>query len=937
MRHCLLLASALCAVLAAGSLPASAAVQSDASVGGNLKGGLLPTGLMITPLVTPGSSYQRLVTGLRPDGTADANGAISSALSPDGKTLLVATAAYNDNFFTTTGTSITTPFLNPTTGQPTSKTTNSFQWVFVYDVSGPTPVQKQRIMLTSAFYGLVWDPSGTSFYVSGGQDDCVFIYKNQGGVFVPDAPFAVLGHAPNTGNVLNSTPQTAGISVSSDGTALYVANYNNDSVSVVSTATRTKISEITIPGPSNLGGDFPIWVTAHTGANRKTDKFYVSSIRDGQIYVFTASGQQKSIAVGGEPGKSLLSGDGTRLYVVNPNLDEVEQIDAATDTLTRVIDVRRPGYRYHGANPNSLALNANGSTLYVTIAGENAIGVIDVASGKLVGRIPTAWYPSSVQVSADGTQLYVTNMKTNTGPNPFNDPPPAVAAKNTTYRDDYDLANLKAGLETLPIPDAATLSYLSAIVDANNLFTTNHAVTPKMQYMRTKIKHVIFIQKENRTYDQILGDLPEGNGDPRLTLFPQPLTPNFHSLAMQFADLDNFYTAGDVSGDGWNWNFEGYSNDNNRQGTPSRYAGDDDLQSSIFGGIMVNGAVDVFGNHAVEDNAGTSDLRPGETGGYLWDAALRAGVSIRHYALYLAGPENYVRHANRVGARQGYAQYATLGNHTSPYFYQWDTNIPDEWRYEVWKDEFDQDVKNGTMPAFEFMCIMMDHTGSFTSNMAHLDSPELDVASNDHAIGQIVDAVSHSPYWASTAIFVVEDDSQNGSDHVDSHRSPGFVISPYTRHNSVVNTFYSTISVDRTMEDLLGMDHLGFNDANAASMDDVFATQPDLQPYNVLIPGALCKPPVSPTLVPACFDPSMRSRITRAVTPLHSGKWWGSHTKNLSFRRPDENDADDYNRLLWTGMVGDQIPYPEERSGQDLSQHRAALLQAVSTPVDSAR
>jgi YVTN family beta-propeller protein len=908
-----------CALFAWSSLglPASAAVQPS-----TLGAERLPTGLFITPLVAPGSSYQRLTTDLRSDGTADATGAITTALSPDQKTLLVLTSAYNANFFTTSGKPITAPILDPTTGKKTGKTTNTFQWVFVFDVSGRKPIQKQRIMLTSAFDGLAWDPSGKRFYASGGQDDQVFVYKNKGGVFKPDAPFVVLGHSPNTGNTYNSTPQAAGLNVSSDGKQLFVANYNNNSVSVVDTSTRAVISEITIPGKSDWGGDFPLWLTPHAGPSG-TDKIYVSSTRDGCIYVFTSS-RSKCITVGGEPGKSLLSADGSRLYVVNPNLDEVEQIDTASDTVTRAISVRRHNYRYYGANPNSLALDPLGRTLYVTIAGENAVGVIDIARGKLLGRIPTAWYPSSVTVV--GTRLFVTTMKSNTGANPFNDPPNRVADQNSTYRNDYDLANMKGGLETLPIPNRQTLSYLTSVVDANNFFDTNHGVTAKMQYLRTKITHVIFIQRENRTYDQVLGDLPEGNGDPDLTLFPHRLTPNIHALARRFVDLDNFYTAGDVSGDGWNWDFEGYSNDINRQGTPIRYAGDGNLQSPIFGGINKDGATDVFGDYAVEDNAGTSVIQPGVTGGYLWDSALRAGVNFRHDALYVVGPENLVRHADRVNAKQGSPQYKMLKGWTNPYFYQWDTRIPDEWRYEVWKDQFDKDVKNNTMPAFEFMCVMMDHTGDFNDNVAGLDTPQLDVASNDHAIGEIVDAVSHSPYWASTAIFIVEDDSQNGPDHVDSHRSPGIIISPYTQANSLVHTFYSTPNMDRTMEDLLGMDHLGFNDANAGSMDDVFSKQPNLKPYDVLIPGVLCKPPVDPTLVPDCQNPVMRSRITPTVTPLHDGQWWIKATKNLSFRHPDEIDSNFYNRLLWKGIKGESTPYPEDRIGLETSQNRAALL-----------
>lgn len=901
--------------------PAAAATAPFLAGGSNSR---LPDGQFITPLIAPGSSYQRLATGLRSDGTADANGAITSALSPDRKTLLVLTSAYNANFFTMDGQPITIPFLDPNTGKPTSKVTNTFQWIFVFDVSGRQPARMQRIAVTSAFDGLTWDPSGKRFYASGGQDDQVFIYKKSGGAFVPDAPFVVLAHGQNPGNVLNSNPQVGGVAVSADGKNLFVANYNNNSVSMVDTSTRAVVSEITIPGKSDWGGDYPIWVTPHAAPDGTTDKIYVSSTRDGCVYMFALSGAQKCIKVGGEPGKSILSGDGSRLYVVNPNLDQVEQIDTAQDTLTRALDVRRANYPYFGANPNSLALGAFGKTLFVTIAGENAIGVIDVGSWKLLGRIPTAWYPSSVAVV--GSRLFVTNMKTNTGPNPFNDPPQRVGERNTTFRNDYDLANLKGGLLTLPIPDGRTLSYLSAVVDANNQFDTNHAVSAKMQYLRTKIKHVIFIQRENRTYDQVLGDLSEGNGDPQLTLFPRPLTPNVHALALRFADLDNFSTAGDVSGDGWNWDFEGYSNDINRQGTPLRYAGDGDLQSSIFGGTNVNGAIDVFGKYAVEDNAGTSDIRPGVTGGYLWDSALRAGVSFRHYALYLVGPETLVRHSDRVGVKQGYPQYKTLAGWTNRYFYQWDTRIPDEWRYEVWKDQFDDDVKHNTMPAFEFMCVMMDHTGDFNDNVGGLTTPEADVASNDHAIGQIVDAVSHSPYWASTAIFVVEDDSQNGPDHVDSHRSPVLVISPYTRTNSVIHKFYSTVNVNRTMEDLLGMDHLGFNDANAQSMDDVFATQPNLQPYEELIPGILCKPPVDPTLVPECFNPSMRTRITPVVAPLNNGHWWVNATKGLSFQHADEIDANYYNRLLWLGIKGDGVPYPANRSGLDLSQHRSTLV-----------
>ena len=274
------LASVFSAMLVTGSLPAHAAVRPDATVGGNQTEALLPIGQFITPTVTPGSTLQQLTTGVRPDGTADANGGISTTLSPDGKTLLVLTSGYNAHFFTTGGQPALVPFLNPTTGVPSNTTTNSFQWVLVYDVSRGRPVQKQRIALPSSFDGIAWDPKGTRFYVSGGQDDRVYIYA-------------------------------------------------------LGAATRRVTREITMPGLSSDSGQYPLWVTPHAGPSGATDKLYVSCLRQGQIVVFGASGMRRVINLGGGPGKSVLSRDGSRLYVANPDLDAIDVISTATDTVSR--------------------------------------------------------------------------------------------------------------------------------------------------------------------------------------------------------------------------------------------------------------------------------------------------------------------------------------------------------------------------------------------------------------------------------------------------------------------------------------------------------------------------------------------------------------------------------------------------------------------------
>jgi DNA-binding beta-propeller fold protein YncE len=218
-------------------------------------------------------------------------------------------------------------------------------------------------------------------------------------------------------------------------------------------------------------------------------------------------------------------------------------------------------------------------------------------------------------------------------------------------------------------------------------------------------------------------------------------------------------------------------------------------------------------------------------------------------------------------------------------------------------------VKNGNLPNFEMVDFMEDHFGNFSTNAASLENPLAQMASNDYALGRLVEAVSKSPYWKDTAIFVVEDDAQNGPDHVDAHRSTVFIASAYTKSGAVVHTNYNSTNVVRTIEDILGVEYLGLNDANAKPMSDVFTEEPNLQPYTAPIPGILCQPPVDPTLVPECKDPGSRP-VTAAVKPLHDGAWWAQATKGFNFNHPDLINADLFNRILWKGIMGDAKPYP---------------------------
>jgi YVTN family beta-propeller protein len=986
----ILRAAAVCAGVLLAIDASQSARATDAPVSGSGFGtALLPTGQTITPTAAPGAVFSRLPTGLRADGTADANGAVTTALSPDGTALVVITSGYNTYFYDTSANPITHVVLDPLTGQPSQVSTINAESIFVFDVRGNVPVLKQRIEQPDTYHGLAWDPAGQRFYVSAGNDDRIYIYKAAvpedvaaDATFVPDAPFILLGHNGGQkrplpiydGGIFSGTPLAplltvtglgptsalaAGLSVSPGGELLAVANLQNDSVTLVNTSTRKPVREVHFftPGGTQAIGEMPYWTSIAVNAVGGPSTVFVSSQRDGQVLAVNAiTGAFQVIPVGGEPGRMLLSADGARLYVANPDLDEIEEIDANGNQLLRRISVARAGDTYRGSSPNALALSPDGATLYVTLGGENALAVIDLHGGKVRGRIPTGWAPSSVTVSADGTTLFITNTKSNAGPSNYmislvNDgeivPPDGV--------DGYVLGLEKAGLLTLPVPDQPVLDQLSAQVDANNGFANRGAKDPMMAFLHEHIKHVIYVLKENRTYDQVLGDLPQGNGDPSYVEFPQPVTPNHHGLAERFALLDNFYDAGDVSGDGWNWTFQGHANDYTNKTVPVGYG-----NASVYGNSGLAGSTLPFdwngdprnigvalpdsttgtpsqatvrittlldpslrsaiepGTKDITASAGADDDARGspETGGYLWDSVLRAGKTLRHYGVYTE--EDYYFNGSPVYlpiVRDAFAQQAlqsvpvrpALIGLTDPWSRGWDLDTPDQYRFEEWQREFDDYIATKSFPDFELVLFMMDHFGNFSTNVAHLNTPTRQIASNDYAIGQLADAVSHSPYWKDTAIFVLEDDSQDGPDHVDSHRSVVQVISPYTRPGAVIHTNYNTVNVMRTIEEILGVKPLGMNDANALPMSDVFTTTPDLTPYTAIVPGVLCKKPVDPTLVPNCANPA--SPKTLALDEPHDGDWWAAETAGFDFHHPDRVDPRRFNEILWRGLMG-SAPYP---------------------------
>jgi YVTN family beta-propeller protein len=933
--------------------------------------GFLPTGFRITPTAAPGAIFSRLATGLRADGNADAAEASAVALSPDGSSLLVLTSGYNLKFETETGEPIVHPVIDPATGaaDATEKPVQKAEWVFVYDVTHGAPAVTQRIAIPNTYDGIAWRSDGRAFFVSGGIDDRVYAYARTGAsraTFAP-LPSFVLGHDTNDakavpsydGGLLARTvagrrlPKllptgavVAGVAASADGRNVYAANLENDSLSIVNTATHA-VSDVAFftPGAAAPRGEFPAAVAVRSNPDGTMAEVYVSSIRDDEVVGVSSGGHVSEIKVGAAPGALALARDGRTLYVANANADTISVVDTASESVRDTIPLARPGDRYTGANANGLALSRDGTRLYVTLGGENALAVVDLAARRVLGRIPTGWYPTGVAVSRDGRALYVVNEKSNPGADPSNGYAPAAGrARNTTHQNQYGWAQEKAGLLYLPVPGADALARLSAQVDTNDGFRNRDVVDPAMAFLHGKIRHVIFITNENRTYDQVLGDLPNANGDPELATFPQPISPNHHAFATDFVTLDNFYDPAESSGVGWNWSIEGHASDYTERAQSVLYGNAEfkgltyDYQGTnrnLDVGLPQTGGTSVFderltglldpsggssilpGTKDVAASAGDGDLDATAVGGYIWDDALRHGLSVRDYgeqvdlAYYdaesgaLRIPVSRTPFASHVP--QAIQTKPALEHRTDPYYRGFDQTVPDVFRYEEWKREFDGFVKRGDLPNLEVMTVPHDHFGDFKDALEGLTTPALEFADNDYALGKIVEAVSHSPYWADTAIFVIEDDSQSGPDHVNTHRSTAFALGAYVKRGVVDHTMYTTDSVLRTIEEILGMDPLGIQDANALPMSSVFSRIPDARPYAAIVPGSLCVGPVAPDLVgAACSSPGVRR--TAAVRDRHDGTWWAAMTAGMDFSGPDRVDAKRFDDVLWYGMTGANPP-----------------------------
>ncbi len=930
----------------------------------------IPTGQTITPTAAAGAVFQPLNPHVPSAPSYTVGQAETTAVSPDGKTLLILTSGYNLN--------------SDAKGNIDPATTTEF--VFVFDISKGAPQQLQALPVPNTFSGVAWAPDGNTFFVAGGQDDDVHTFKRgAGGWAESGAPIAFhhteFGVPQAAGNGLFSLPQfgaavsplAAGVAVTADGRKLVVVNLENDSLSIVDLANGNAVTELDLrPGRNNPaqsgtpGGEFPFWA-----AVKGNDTVYVSSERDREIVVVSLAGAKPTITtripVTGNPNKLVLNEAQTRLYVTADNSDRLFVIDTRDNEIiasTRTTAPEDFGRLEHttGSSPNSVTLSPDEKTAYVTNAGTNSVAVIDLRGYRpeVVGLIPTGWYPTSVATSADGKTLYVVNAKSNAGPNP-------QETVNATNQYVWQLT--KAGFLSLPVPHGEELEELTRVVARNNGFglalgrrddddhwreePTTARDLATMRFLREHIQHVIYIVKENRTYDQILGDLPVGNGDPALTMYGQPVTPNFHAISQQFVDLDNFYCSGEVSMDGWQWSTAGRGLDLNEKVVSVNYGKGGgsydseglsrDINVAFPTGAQRAANDPVYGAEAIHDpdllpgtaNAVDPDGPSGEEGaGYIWNAALRAGRSVRNYGFFMdlvryeapaaLGGIPPLRDPASTNTQVAFPTNTALLPRTDLYFRGFDNQLPDYYRYTEWAREFDGQVKANSFPAFETVRLMHDHTGNFGTAIDGVNTPELQQADNDYAVGLLIEKIAHSPYRSNTLIFVLEDDAQDGPDHIDAHRSTAYVVGPYVRHGRVVSTRYATTNMLRTIEDVLGLEHLSLHDGGVRPMSDVFSIEQGPEWTYEAIPSAL----LLSTQLPIA---SQQARLDSSALPkpLHDSTWWAQKTQAFTFVKEDLNDAAAYNRVLWEGTMGDR-PYPNTRSGRDLRRNRKKMLTQAS-------
>ena len=723
-------------------------------------------------------------------------------------------------------------------------------------IDGITDELVQQIALPTTWLGLAWHPDGTRLYVSGGNN------KAAEGIRAPIYVFGYTGgrlsEKPIGALTENTDPDQiywAGLVHHPTKQLLFAANRTAGHVVVFDTSSGQLLRRIaTEVNPYDL-------VLSDDGRTLYCSNWASDTVSVIDIETFKVSA---TIGVGDNPNDMVLSKDG-RLFVACSNDNSVVVIDAnqnrAVHTIITSMHPRAP----EGSTPNALALSPDEKTLYVTNADNNNVAVVDVSEPdetSVLGFIPTGWYPSSIAASPDGKKLFVGNSKG------------IASAANTRGDSDHQdkrgvwwfaAATAKGSVTIIDLPSAKKdIQSLTKQSFANSPYSDEllvrarpsqePSVVPREVGAGSPIQHVIYIIKENRTYDQVFGDLPQGNGNPQLTLFGREVTPNHHKIVEEFVLLDNLYCDAEVSADGHQWSNAAYATDFVEKSWPAYYA---------------------------DKSHGPSTDASLPASGYIWDICARKGLTYRTYG-------EMARRVSEGSRETVETSVSGLQGHVAPKYLGWDArdyeNATEFIReFDEYEKNFDSKDPNKRLPNFIVMCLPEDHTRGSRPGVPTVKAA---VGSNDYGLGMIVDRVSHSKYWPSLALFVIEDDAQDGPDHVDTRRTVGLVVSPYCRRGIVDSTLYTTSSMLRTIELLLGLQPMSQYDAAATPMYASLSDRPDLTPYVHL----------KPTI-------DIQARNTALA-------WGSQRSLEMDFSDFDRTPMFALNEIIWKNVKGPDSPMP---------------------------
>jgi YVTN family beta-propeller protein len=883
------------------------------------------------------SPAQTLNTGkdIRPPTTSTVLGGFPVGLTPtvDGKFAIICGMGYRESLYcvATTDSQVTgrVDFPNklPTKMQPQNGVDTN---------AGDDP----KLATNGVYFGVAV-VGNTVFAAQGARDSiCVLTLSpdgklnRSGSIAAKDGDFPAGLATDSRGLLYVSNNRSAAEDTGFDGPA---------SVAIYDPAKQAEIGRYVFDNPTHTS-NYPLAIAAlSSGA-----KAYCASERDGCVYALNTTDPAHpalitSIATGSQPVSLLLNRDQSKLFVANAQSDTLSVIDTATDKVIGTV-LLRPGTSrgLPGVTPTSLAFSPDEKTIYVTLSDMNAVGVVDVASLTLTGMIPAGWYPTAVLPTSDH-RLLVVNAKGNKSrnPNPKNNP-----LNRNTGKDPYILNIVQGDVETLPVPDTDELANLTdTVIRDNHLDQIQQQTTNPLAEIGLsagKIKHIVYIIKENRTYDQIMGDDTRGNGDASLVLFGKDVTPNQHALADRFVLLDNLYACGEVSGDGWTWSTQSMVNAYVERNIPYNYSSrgrtydfEGENNGYITGGFP---ATDPDGKPLSQNPAFKNGAPPvpnvASMDEHLWDRANEAGVSYRNYGFFLSTkndndptPAMPAFYPTVKGLQPPGHDLAGLTDMDFPSF---NLDFPDsdapqtyfdqtqdknclykeppygkygmKSRFAEWNREFQlmlqRDPSGGAVPALMFVRFPHDHTQGLASRK---HSPASEIADNDYGVGQLVDAISHSPIWQSTAIFVIEDDAQNGADHVDAHRTTAFVISPWIKRGSVDHHFANTDTLLKTMELLLGLKPMSQYDALALPLMDWDTGPNNSEPFTAQLP---------PKDVIAQINPPAKK-----AAAMGAGKAdLAALSDQMDFSHADAAPADLLNQIIWKSVKGADAVMPAPRN-----------------------